>query len=399
VLPLRLLTISLAIAAGLLALGLIALLGTRLWEVPPHVLGSVAPYEREKLATEYRRTLIAAATAGAQIVGGILLLAGLYFTWRSSVAAERTLALATEGQVTERLTRATEQLGAEQLGRRLGGIYGLERIARDSERDHWPVMEILSAYARERGRTASALDEDIHAILKVIGRRQVAHEVALPAEARIDLSGIVLTDIDLSGGNFTRVSFARASLSGAKFERAMLAGCDFDSAKLEGALLNGADLTGASLNSAVLTSAWLYDVKADNSLFELADLRKARSLKGSFRRASFRGAKLNQTSFHDSDLSGADLEGSDSAGVTLVSTLLTQAKLESSLEQADLRGADLRGVASVYASFHGADLRGAKLQGVDLTHAQGLTLEQLAAAVTDGHTTLPAYLRGSGSAR
>lgn len=391
--PLRLLVLIFVITAGLLALGLIALLGMRMWEVPPNVLGSVAPYEREKLATEYRRTLIAAVTAGAQVVAGILLLAGLYFTWRSSIAAERTLALATEGQVTERLTRATEQLGAEELGRRLGGIYGLERIARDSERDHWPVMEILSAYARERGRAASTVDEDIHAILKVIARRKVAHEVALPAEARIDLSGIVLTNIDLSGGNFTRVRFAQASMRGAKLERAMLAGCDFDFADLEGASMNGADLTGASLNSAVLRSAWMYDVKADNALFEMADMRKAQSLKGSFKRASFRGAKLSQTGFYDSDLSGADLEGSESEGVSLVSTLLTHAKLESSLQQADLRGADLRGAASVYASFRGATLKGAKLQGVDLTHAQELTLDQLDEAVTDGQTVLPEYLQ------
>ena len=33
---------------------------------------------------------------------------------------------------------------------RLGGIYALERIARDSEKDHGPIMEVLTAYVREK---------------------------------------------------------------------------------------------------------------------------------------------------------------------------------------------------------------------------------------------------------
>ena len=32
---------------------------------------------------------------------------------------------------------------------RLGGIYALERIANQSERDYWPIMEVLTAYVRE----------------------------------------------------------------------------------------------------------------------------------------------------------------------------------------------------------------------------------------------------------
>jgi hypothetical protein len=32
---------------------------------------------------------------------------------------------------------------------RLGGIYALERIARDSPTDHWTIIEVLSTYVRE----------------------------------------------------------------------------------------------------------------------------------------------------------------------------------------------------------------------------------------------------------
>jgi hypothetical protein len=58
--------------------------------------------------------------AVAQILGGTALLSGLYFTWR-------TLQVNREGQITERFTRAIEQLGAihadnsKNLELRLGG--------------------------------------------------------------------------------------------------------------------------------------------------------------------------------------------------------------------------------------------------------------------------------------
>jgi hypothetical protein len=64
----------------------------------------------------------------------------------------------------ERFTRAIEQLGSDQLEVRLGAIYALERIARDSERDHWPIMEILTAYVRAhapRKKEEQRLQEEI----------------------------------------------------------------------------------------------------------------------------------------------------------------------------------------------------------------------------------------------
>src|SRR5918994_5532670 len=84
----------------------------------------------------------------AHILGGTALLSGLYFTWR-------TLQVNREGQITERFTRAIEQLGAthddksKNLELRLGGIYALERIARESKEDHWSIMEVLTAYVRQ----------------------------------------------------------------------------------------------------------------------------------------------------------------------------------------------------------------------------------------------------------
>jgi hypothetical protein len=118
-----------------------------------------------------------ARTSLAQIFGGAALGIGLYYTWRRINIAEAdlkftkenleitkeiakdNLKVAQEGQITERYTRAVNQLGAsDQLGNpaieiRLGGIYALERIANESEKDYWSIMEILTAYIRKNTST------------------------------------------------------------------------------------------------------------------------------------------------------------------------------------------------------------------------------------------------------
>ena len=61
--------------------------------------------------------------------------------------------------MTDRYTRAIKQLGSDKLDVRIGGIYALERIARDSARDHTTVMEVLAAFIREHSREQGALPE------------------------------------------------------------------------------------------------------------------------------------------------------------------------------------------------------------------------------------------------
>jgi hypothetical protein len=167
---------------------------------------SLPPHERLKLEHDARKLEHDARTALIQGLGGAALLISLLFTWRSIRVTERNLqitqdtaaknlAIAQDGQITERYTRAVEQLGSDKLEVRLGAIYALERIARDSERDHWPIMEILTAYVREHAAwkeeepssqedavpsemqptqgnpSLPTLAPDIQAVLTVLGRR------------------------------------------------------------------------------------------------------------------------------------------------------------------------------------------------------------------------------------
>jgi hypothetical protein len=64
-------------------------------------------------------------TASLALLAGTIGVVGAVYTARS-------FALNRAGQITDRFTKAIEQLGHEELDVRLGGIYALERIARDS---------------------------------------------------------------------------------------------------------------------------------------------------------------------------------------------------------------------------------------------------------------------------
>ncbi|GAA2788241.1 hypothetical protein GCM10010470_23500 [Saccharopolyspora taberi] len=60
----------------------------------------------------------------------------------SYITAQSQAHLAEQGQLTDRFSKAVEQLGSDKPQIRQGGIYALERLARDSQRDHPVVVEV-----------------------------------------------------------------------------------------------------------------------------------------------------------------------------------------------------------------------------------------------------------------
>jgi hypothetical protein len=81
---------------------------------------------------------------------GIGALGTLWLNNRVYRITARTFQLTEQGQLADRYTKAIGQIGDDKLDIRLGGIYALERIAVDSLRDHPTVVEVLSAFVRER---------------------------------------------------------------------------------------------------------------------------------------------------------------------------------------------------------------------------------------------------------
>ena len=207
--------------------------------------------DRVRLETELAKTL-------TQIGLGILVIWTLWTAWRRATAAEQMVQVAQESQITERFTRAVEQLGnQESMAIRLGGIYALERIAKDSPKDHWQVMEVLTAYVRENSRWGThtkgkqpyqEVPSDIQAVLTVIGRRNAKYE---GKEQKLDLTRTDLRRAILLGANFQRANFESANLEGARLGGANLQEADFPKAILKNVALAKANLKGADLLTAL----------------------------------------------------------------------------------------------------------------------------------------------------
>jgi uncharacterized protein YjbI with pentapeptide repeats len=319
-----------------------------------------------KAENDLRGTLVT-MLAGAAVVAGTIL-AALNFD------------LQRRGQVTERFSKAIDQLGArganesEKVDIRLGGIYALEQIAGDSKDLHWPVVEVLTAFIREHAKAAvapqsapkqSGADQvavsshkaapDIQAALTVLGRRHSERD-----QGQVDLVEANLQGGDLRRAKLQRAQLRQANLQGANLLEANLQGAILVGAKLQDANLYEANLQGADLHEADLQGAYLHGANLQGAYLHGANLQGAKLRWAELQDAILLQAKLRGAQLQDAELGRANLQGAN-------------------LYEADLRGANL----------YEADLRGANLRQADLQAAVGVSQEQVDSAICDEHTKLP----------
>ncbi|TRT80614.1 MAG: pentapeptide repeat-containing protein [Microcystis sp. M_OC_Ca_00000000_S217Cul] len=337
-------------------------------------------------AIDVVKTIISALGLIATLFAGI----GLFVNYLNSQAE---IQLTQQRLITERFSKAVEQIGNTKEEVVIGGIYSLERIAKDSPKDQWTIMEVLTSYIRKNSPIPSNIEQlkpeerqkapeklpsvsiPVQAALTVIGRRKVENDQAGDNLAEttdsnkikiLDLSrtnlreanliGAYLNGAYLNGAYLNEAYLNGAYLNGANLYRAILYRANLDGAYLNGAKLNGADLKGANLNGAYLNGAYLNGAKLWGAY-----------LKG----ANLNGAYLNRANLNRADLKGADLNGADLKGANLNGAYLNGAYLKG----ANLDGAYLNG-----AKLNGADLKGANLNGANLNGAEGLNREQIKSA-------------------
>jgi len=287
---------------------------------------AIPPSERFAAENAARVTIIQGLGLASLVFGG-------YYTLRGVRVNQ-------ERQITGRFSQAIELLGkTDRLELRLGGIYALERIAADSERDHWPVMEILTAFVRERSphrrekpQVSGSLPadsyrapRDVQAAITVIARRVRTWGRGEKRDPGATLLSLHDQRLDLCEADLRQVLMNDGNFAGAYF---------VDSA-LDGAFLERTDLTEAVLLKTTLVGVNLRQAHLPRAALDLADLT-------------------------DADLSGADLRGATLRGANLART---------KLDKTDLRGADL----GEFAAWQ----------------AQNLEKEQIQMAILDGTTVLP----------
>jgi uncharacterized protein YjbI with pentapeptide repeats len=334
----------------------------------------------------------------AQILGGAFFLFGLYFTWSNLVATQ-------EKNKTDLYTKAIEQLGSNKPQVRLGGIYALERIARESEKDYWPIMEVLTAYVRENapwppkpGMSPTSLQvvkqkdpakekaedaapepkiqppADIQAILTVLVRR---HHSWYKGENRpLDLRGTDLRGADLRQAPLAMAILKEANLAGADLEEANLGGAELNKANLKGVNLNESDLMVAQLPGAHLEGAKMQKANLKQANLERAHLEGAKLYA-----ANLDGARLKDAHFEEANLQYAWLAGSNLGNAHLQKAELFRANLEgANLNRASLEGASLREANLSRAILLDTNLEETDIQYASLKHTVGVAKDQIVKA-------------------
>lgn len=283
------------LAIGIACLSLLVVIVIAKWSMPTLTFD-------QKL--ELTKAVVSVVGTLATIVGGVFLYLNFTIATKNARTALETLKvtqakleqdekkaakdaeLAESRLITDRFSKAVEQLGSDKIEVRLGGIYALERIAQDSDRDYWTIMEVLTSFVQERSPLESAnqnqiaelslssvitdvITKDVQAALTVIGRREVRKD---PVDKSIDLSGANLSGANLALANLSKAHFKGTNLSNAKLIGANLTDAYFVRANLSHANLSGADLSKTNLRSATLKYANLYETNLSAAFVPLADL-------------------------------------------------------------------------------------------------------------------------------
>lgn len=277
---------------------------------------------------------------------------------RSNQISLRNAEMARSRLIADRFMTAITQLGNENSATRTGAVYSLELVAHQSAKEHWTVMEILTAFVREQSaqiarsegysQEGEALRTDIQAALTVIGRRDASLD---PQNKLLDLRHITVPYADLRGANFKNLDLRGANLNGAD-----LRGADLCQAELNDSQLVGASLYETNLHKANLRAANLSNANLNRAWICAANLQSA-NLQG----ASLRSANLQSANLYKANLQAANLKLANLQGAKLFLANLQGAKLGK---------ANLQGTGLIGANLHGANLNGANLQQVNLNAAK-----------------------------
>jgi uncharacterized protein YjbI with pentapeptide repeats len=325
--------------------------------------------EKDILVIEKDKSIIqnGVYTTLVQALGGIILSITAYIGYRNFKVAE-------DKQVTERFSKSIEHLGSEKIDIRLGGIYALEQIAIDSSKYHWTIVEILSAFVREKSKETSSkklekMKEDLQAALTVLNRRSIEQD---PQGKKINLTQVNLKLVEfqaanISGVNLSRSDFTSANFSGADFSNSDLMNSDFSYANFSGVNFSGSDLRNVKFFQTNLSGADFSNSDLSDSYLCESNLTNAKLIGTNLNNAHV-GSDYIDDDYDDEYYLGQQEEEQHSPDWNL---------------PANLSGALLID----------AKMTGAKLMGADLSKSTMLTKQQIDSAIISEYTKLPDHLK------
>jgi hypothetical protein len=293
-----------SIIMALTGAAILAALAAVVW-LPRVIYPPLSPHDLARVASGQKRIELQQAQAQiqnnfrsqlVQCLAGLVVVVGAAAGWQQ-------LRIARDGHITERYTRAIDHLGNEAIDVRLGGIYALERVAKNSPADRPTVAYTLGAFIRHHApwpvgapdgpqHPTPTVDDslawlssraaDVQTAFVVLGRRpENAAEQTLYL-SRVDLRRAHAPRARLAGAILRYANLAQAYMVGADLEMSQLFNVDLRRAHLRGAKLAGADLRrahlgGADLREASLRAADLRGADLSNARLDGADLTDIRT--------------------------------------------------------------------------------------------------------------------------
>ena len=231
---------------------------------------------------------------------------------QSAEATRKNAELAEKGLITDRLTRAIEQIAHEKPYMRVGGIRDLEQIADTQEEERMKIAHILASFIRTQAvknykenelmmkeefdaHREKRLDIEIAVTVlsRIASKLEKQKQFEQHSENKYDLCS--LENLDLRGLRFEGVDLSKFALEGTDFSGAWLRGANFTNAhlfKFFGIKILRAIFFRAHLHHANFTHAYL-----NHAIFTEADLTATRFDNVILQNAVFDGAVVNGTHF------------------------------------------------------------------------------------------------------
>ena len=258
--------------------------------------------------------------------------------WQNEIAS-RQAHTAEQESITERINKAIENLAKNQengdpmLEVRLGTLYDLERIAKDSQRDHRQILEMLCGYIRLNSPVTNKIKElkidtkrkprkDIQTALTIIGRHDswLKDDAPLKTEQdqrergyMIDLSYCDLWGADIHNANLSYAMIQHANLNSASIHNTNMTSTNFYWTDMIGAFISESNLTttgfsysnlsrthitnrsnlyNTQFSSTTMNNVILSSVKTRNVILMSANLEDADIIDSDLYRAEFYKANL-----------------------------------------------------------------------------------------------------------
>ena len=255
----------------------------------------------------------------------ILLTAGVvgwYFLIRRTKAAEKSAETAEKVLASEQITRAIEQLtNKENLFVRLGGILGLEQIAKAHEEERIKIARILVSFIQTHATKGSEKER----------QNPIAYRMQ-----RFDIEAAV----SALAGIASRLE--REEQFGKQYNETKYSLCDLRGTDLRGLRFVDTDLSKFDLTGVDMSSTWLRDVNLSKALLYRIILKKeVKFIDAHLERVNFFMARLNRIDFSGACVQNTDFSGARLWGANFTNTVLEEVKFKAAvLNGANLTDAD-----------------------------------------------------------